>query len=709
MDDDNDLHNFLKKVDEIGSIISDLNTENESVSSAAIQKADLYLDTIGENNTTIHNRTVINKDSKSCTNVNKVEMSQDDFMKSIEKDAKECAEKRKENMKQAIDLKNKGNNYFKEQDYLNAKVMYTEAIHLIPDNVVFYANRAQAYLYLEDYESAIKDCDIGMKIDSKFIKCYIRKGKALISLSKYDEAITTFRKILTFDETKNKMVTDYVQEIKSVKQLKQKETDIMGKLLTDPGLYKVHNLMKSITENENKIYLLLALEELSKNLNITDHKILFCLLNGFDIIENNNFFKNAIASQDHLDVTEKILNLFTVAVKNHENNCLVVSNKDVMLNLCIQCITTKTNLSIKSQALQLLELITKFENVRMILIKKENIKSFVQIMLEGTPKNDDIALIALKIIKKFSIDDMFIKNFDITLRERFLPAVLKSMEITCCSRKKKDVVKFEKFLPVVEESISIIINLFTKDLIRQNVSHLNIWKISYNVLQDLSEDYKTSAIKFDIVLSLLGMLTNLSVNKSSFNQDASEEWIVLIKKFLTFQNNKITKRCCCLLSRVLENNDEMLDAIVKNDVDIIFINIIKDLSFLTSRIDVSKCLALCINNVEKERWFKEKYVNSLSIFLKLLSDNNEKVVGNIALCFTGFAKIDVISEKLINKKLIELLLKQATNKKLSKPAQYNCALAISRFTTADESYLQQLRKLHGLEILHSVMKENKVL
>lgn len=51
------------------------------------------------------------------------------------------------NKEEAIELKNKGNDAFKKQDYPAAVDFYTKAIDLYPDEPSFYTNRAQVCLY----------------------------------------------------------------------------------------------------------------------------------------------------------------------------------------------------------------------------------------------------------------------------------------------------------------------------------------------------------------------------------------------------------------------------------------------------------------------------------------------------------------------------------------------------------------------------------
>jgi len=56
--------------------------------------------------------------------------------------------------------------------------------------------------------------------------------------------------------------------------------------------------------------------------------------------------------------------------------------------------------------------------------------------------------------------------------------------------------------------------------------------------------------------------------------------------------------------------------------------------------------------------------------------------------------------------VVEILLKHATNDKLSNDVKQNAAICLAKLATSDERHLEKLRKMHGIEILHSVIKES---
>ena len=66
-------------------------------------------------------------------------------------------------------------------DYETAIKHYTVAIELTLDApvTVYFANRANAHLELQNYEECIADANKAIQIDANFHKSYYRKAKAL--------------------------------------------------------------------------------------------------------------------------------------------------------------------------------------------------------------------------------------------------------------------------------------------------------------------------------------------------------------------------------------------------------------------------------------------------------------------------------------------------------------------------------------------------
>lgn len=101
-----------------------------------------------------------------------------------------------ENKAEALKYKDQGNECLKANKYDEAIECYTKAIELDGTNAVFYSNRAQVHIKLENYGLAIADCDQALKVDPNMMKAYYRKGVSLMAILNYKEAQQNFKKIL---------------------------------------------------------------------------------------------------------------------------------------------------------------------------------------------------------------------------------------------------------------------------------------------------------------------------------------------------------------------------------------------------------------------------------------------------------------------------------------------------------------------------------
>jgi tetratricopeptide (TPR) repeat protein len=114
---------------------------------------------------------------------------------------------------QALKLKEKGNIAFKELDYAQASLFYSQAVEILENLVtetlattsmtddqkklhdecrevlcVIYSNRAACALKLGDHQLALTDANACLVLDPENIKANFRKGLALHALGRYREA-----------------------------------------------------------------------------------------------------------------------------------------------------------------------------------------------------------------------------------------------------------------------------------------------------------------------------------------------------------------------------------------------------------------------------------------------------------------------------------------------------------------------------------------
>ncbi|KAK6455868.1 Ppt1 serine/threonine phosphatase [Scheffersomyces xylosifermentans] len=100
------------------------------------------------------------------------------------------------NKEEAIKLKDQGNAFLKDHKFDEAVEAYTKAIELDGTNAVFYSNRAQVHIKMENYGLAIIDCDKALEVDPNMVKAYYRKGVSQMAILKHKEAQANFKIIL---------------------------------------------------------------------------------------------------------------------------------------------------------------------------------------------------------------------------------------------------------------------------------------------------------------------------------------------------------------------------------------------------------------------------------------------------------------------------------------------------------------------------------
>lgn len=93
--------------------------------------------------------------------------------------------------------KQKGNAALALNQFLEAVDHYTQAIELDSSNAIYFANRAQAEIKLEQYGAAISDCDESIRLHSKYFKALYRRGVAKSMMLRYKEALDDFNLVLT--------------------------------------------------------------------------------------------------------------------------------------------------------------------------------------------------------------------------------------------------------------------------------------------------------------------------------------------------------------------------------------------------------------------------------------------------------------------------------------------------------------------------------
>ena len=116
--------------------------------------------------------------------------------RNIFSDKSEETAKKLEEARAAENERYKGNEFLKARDYDAAISCYNKSLALFGGEAATYCNRAMAYIKKKDFRKAVDDCTLAIELKPDYVKAYYRKGKALASLERLEEAAVEYQKLL---------------------------------------------------------------------------------------------------------------------------------------------------------------------------------------------------------------------------------------------------------------------------------------------------------------------------------------------------------------------------------------------------------------------------------------------------------------------------------------------------------------------------------
>jgi len=169
----------------------------------------------------------------------------------VEKNLKEEERKAYLDPQKAEEEKTKGNECFKKGDYPGAIKHYSEAIARNPDDAKIYSNRAASYTKLTEFNLGLKDCDECIRLDPKFIKGYIRKGKILQAMRQFSKAQDAYQHAVDLDSNNNEAlqgirecVTAETSDPEEVRKRAMADPEIQ-QILKDPAMRMILEQMQN--------------------------------------------------------------------------------------------------------------------------------------------------------------------------------------------------------------------------------------------------------------------------------------------------------------------------------------------------------------------------------------------------------------------------------------------------------------------------------
>ncbi|KAK9768495.1 hypothetical protein K7432_000834 [Basidiobolus ranarum] len=88
--------------------------------------------------------------------------------------------------------KQKGNEFFRKQEFSSAIVEYNKGVSLDPTNHILYSNLCQVYLRMDNLTEASRCADSCLALNPSWAKGYYRQGMVLMKQGKYEEALKSF-------------------------------------------------------------------------------------------------------------------------------------------------------------------------------------------------------------------------------------------------------------------------------------------------------------------------------------------------------------------------------------------------------------------------------------------------------------------------------------------------------------------------------------
>nr|XP_054295786.1 tetratricopeptide repeat protein 12 isoform X7 [Pongo pygmaeus] len=653
-DQEKDLQKFLKNVDEISNLIQEMNSDDPVVQQKAVLETEKRLLLMEEDQEEDECRTTLNKTMISPPQTamkSAEEINSEAFLASVEKDAKERAKRRRENKVLADALKEKGNEAFAEGNYETAILCYTEGLEKLKDMKVLYTNRAQS-----------REC---------------------------------YKKILEINPKLQTQVKDYLNQVDLQEKADLQEKE--ARELLDSGkntAVTTKNLLETLSKPDQiPLFYAGGIEILTEMIKECTEQTLFRTHNGFSIISDNKVIRRCFstAGKDAVEETVcvSVLKLWqAVCSGNEENQHVLVMHHD-RARLLAALLSSKV-LAIRQQSLALLLQLTQTESGRSLIINHLDLTRLLEALVSFLDFSDKEANTAMGLFTDLALEERFQVWFQANL-----PGVLPALT---------GVLKTD---PKVSSSsalcqcIAIMGNLSAEPATRRHMAACE--EFGDGCLGLLARCEEDVDLFREVIYTLLGLMMNLCL-QAPF---VSEVWAVEVSRrclsLLNSQDGGILTRAAGVLSRTLSSSLKIVEEALRAGMVKKMMKFLKTGGETASRYAI-KILAICTNSYHEAREEVIRLDKKLSMMMKLLSSEDEVLVGNAALCLGNCMEVPNVASSLLKTDLLQVLLKLAGSDTQKTAVQVNAGIALGKLCTAEPRFVAQLRKLHGLEILNSTMK-----
>ena len=563
-------------------------------------------------------------------------------------------------------------------------------------------------------------------MDEKCLKAAVLEGKAYVGLRQYERAMDSYEKAKTIDARKERVVNEYIERAR-IRQTAELEEQTAGQTFEASADTGVVSIIEKLRKPAQPLLYYIGGLELVRARMKSDSvaRTLFRSSGGFDLASSHpelgrclNSDPDSLSASDVQLVAIYLAVLYQASIDNEDNQCHVLAMSQLPQQLIkfIECLAdVPACRDISSAAVNLLlylslnarnrsEMVLRYGAVRLISLTFK---------LSGRLGSDSVAVNSQRLICNLAVSDRLRREIR---GDDFELSVLSSF----------DSLLYSESLAGTEAgnlSVKTMVNLCGDDWLRRRMSDsCSTWSACVSALTRLVGQPST----IELVSSLVGLLANMALNgtHSATQHDLvllSGSCIDLVTQFCVAESAELVDKCYLLLRRVFASSA----ACVQSAVDKRFIDSAsRDLGYLLRHQRegggateiLGHCLAAVTSctghsDVSRQQLTNQKpSVIRLLVELVLGSDQcySDLVLGNAVLCLghcvTGSrSALGQVTAAAGNADLIMSLLVLARDQ--AKPTvQHNCAILISKLVQQHQPYLDRLRELHGLEILHTVLK-----
>ncbi|XP_073095875.1 tetratricopeptide repeat protein 12 isoform X2 [Manis javanica] len=653
-DQERDLEKFLKNVDEITSIIQDMNSDDPVVQQKAVLETEKRLlsteEVRGEDGCrTTLNRTVISPPQAPAKDAD--DINPEAFLASVEKDAKARAQRRRENQALAHALKDKGNEAFAKGDYESAVLRYSEGLEKLKDVRVLYTNRAQARA------------------------CYQR-------ISEINPQLQT-------------QVEGYLNHVDLREKADLQEKEALEVLDSGKGTAVTTTSLLASLSKPDQIPLFYAggTEILADLMQDRTERTLFRIHNGFSIIGENEVIRRCLSTETK-DAGEEavcvsVLRLWrAVCGGNEENQRLLVGHP--IIGGLLPTLLASSVLAVRWQSLALLLQLTQTEHGRALIVSHLDLTRLLEALVSFLDFSDKQAISAMELLTDLAVEERFQVWF-----QAHLPGVLPALTGVL----KRDPRTANAV--ALCQCIAILGVLSAKPAVRrQMASSEEFGEACLGLMARCEEDVDLFR---EVVYTLLGLMMNLCLQQPLVSEAWAAEASGRCTRLLSSRDGGILTRAAGVLSRTLTSSPTIVEDALRAGVVKKMLKFLKTGGQTASRYAV-KTLAICTSSHPEAREAVIRLDKKFHVLTKLLGMEDEVLAGNAALCLGNCMEVPQAAASLLKTDIVQVLLKLAGGDAQKTAVQLNAGIALSKLCMAEPRFAAQLRELHGIEILNSTTK-----